>query len=203
MQVRRPIQAPGARWCRLCFKSAESVAISWLGVAEQVRFSTQLSFKDTFLWDAAWSRTHRWVPPQWYSPTKPIVGWRTSLLRCARFADHEEVSCSRVDAWSINCKTKPVITVKMSCLRINNREKKSEEKTVKYAPPHPLHWELKQQFLGYEVRQRNIIIDAHGGWSWEVYQIVGGRRKEVPKRMQKLWLERWLSVFSDNFYKKN
>ena len=52
-------------------------------------------------------------------------------------------------------------------------------------PPHPfLHWELKQQFPGYEVRQ-HIIVDACRGWSWEVYQIVAGRRKEVPKRIQK------------------
>ena len=73
----------------------------------------------------------------------------------------------------------------MSWLQINNREKKSKEKTVKYAPPPPfLPWELKQQFPGYEVRQ-HIIVDACGGWSWEVYQIVVGRRKEVPKRMQK------------------
>ena len=36
-----------------------------------------------------------------------------------------------------------------------------------------------------KLRQHNIIIDARGGWSWEVYQIVGGRRKEEPKRMQK------------------
>ena len=76
----------------------------------------------------------------------------------------------------------------MSWLKINNREKKSKEKTVEYAPPPPhpfLHWELKQQFPGYEVRQ-HIIVDACGGWSWEVYQIVGGRRKEeVLKRMPK------------------
>ena len=48
-----------------------------------------------------------------------------------------------------------------------------------------LHWELKQYFPGYGVRQHNIIIDAHGGWSWEMYEIVWGRRKEVPTRMQK------------------
>ena len=69
----------------------------------------------------------------------------------------------------------------MSCRWVNNREKKSKEKTVKYVP---LHWELKQQFPAYEVRQ-HIIVDACGGWSWEVYQIVGGRRKEVPKIIQK------------------
>ena len=72
----------------------------------------------------------------------------------------------------------------MSWVKISNREKKSKEKTVKYAPPPFLHWELKQQFPGYEVRQ-HIIVDTCGGWSWEVYQIVVGRRKEVPKRMQK------------------
>ena len=45
----------------------------------------------------------------------------------------------------------------MGCPCVNNREKKSEDKTLKY---DPLHWELKQQFPGYEVKQRNIIVDA-------------------------------------------
>lgn len=46
--------------------------------------------------------------------------------------------------------------LEMGCPCVNNREKKSEDKTLKY---DPLHWELKQQFPGYEVKQRNIIID--------------------------------------------
>ena len=79
---------------------------------------------------------------------------------------------------------------------VSNREKKKEEKTVKYAP---LRWELKQQFPGYEVKQHNIIIDALGGWSREMdttmYEIVGNRSKEVlPKRMQKVVLSATLNI---------
>ena len=51
---------------------------------------------------------------------------------------------------------------KMSCPWVNNREKKSKEKTVKYVP---LRWELKQQFPGYEVKQPNIIIIGDGHYN--------------------------------------
>ena len=62
-------------------------------------------------------------------------------------------------------------------------------KTVKYShQPPQLCWELKQQFPGIEVKQHSII-DALGGWSQEMdttmYEILGSRRKEVQKRMQK------------------
>ena len=54
----------------------------------------------------------------------------------------------------------------MSCPWTENREKKLEEKAIKYGP---LHWEIKQQFPGYDIRQYNIIIiDVLGGWSTEV-----------------------------------
>ena len=58
----------------------------------------------------------------------------------ARFIDHEK---------------KKVLAVEMSCPWRENREKKQEEKTIKYGP---LRWELKQQFPGYDIRQYNIII---------------------------------------------
>ena len=35
------------------------------------------------------------------------------------------------------------MTIEMSCPWISNREKKSEEKTMKYGP---LRWELKEQY---------------------------------------------------------
>ena len=52
------------------------------------------------------------------------------------------------------------MAVEMSCQWINNREKKDDEKTLKY---DPFSWELKQQFPGYRVEQYNVIIDM----SWE------------------------------------
>ena len=76
------------------------------------------------------------------------------------FAEHQEMRSRRVDARIVNHKSKQVTTLEMSCPWVNNREKKSEEKTLKYGP---LRWELKQQFSGYKVQQHNIIIDALGG----------------------------------------
>ena len=83
----------------------------------------------------------------------------------------------------------------MSCPWVNNREKKSEEKTLKYGP---LRWELKQQFPDYEGQQHNIIIDALGGWSREMdttmHEIVGSRGREVLRKMQKAVLSGTLNV---------
>lgn len=43
---------------------------------------------------------------------------------------------------------------------VNNRKRKDKEETLKYGP---LRWELGQRFLGYEVKQYNIVMDTHGG----------------------------------------
>ena len=61
-------------------------------------------------------------------------------------------------------KCKNVWAVEMSCPWIEDREKKSEEKTAKYGP---LRFELKKQYPGYDVEQCNIIIiiDVLGVWS--------------------------------------
>ena len=57
------------------------------------------------------------------------------------------------------------MTIEMSCPWISNREKKSEEKTMKYGP---LRWELKEQYIkGYEVHKYDIIMDVLGDWSKE------------------------------------
>ena len=70
-----------------------------------------------------------------------------------------------MDARFIDHENKKVLAVEMSCPWTENREKKQEEKTIKYGP---LRLELKQQFPGYEIWQYNIIIDVLGGWSTEV-----------------------------------
>ena len=73
------------------------------------------------------------------------------------FAVSEQVKQNRVDARFIDHEKKKVLAVEMSCPWTENREKKQEEKTIKYGP---LRWELKQQFPGYDIRQYNIIIDV-------------------------------------------
>ena len=55
----------------------------------------------------------------------------------------------------------------------------------------PFLWELRQQFLGYEVKQYNIIMDAFaiGGWSRQLdvtmRELVLGRSTDVLRKMQR------------------
>ena len=48
---------------------------------------------------------------------------------------------------------------------MEHREKKSDEKRVKYGP---LRFELKKRYPGYDVEQCNITIGVLGGWSTDV-----------------------------------
>jgi len=64
----------------------------------------------------------------------------------------------------------------MSCPWIENREKKAEEKSVKY---DSLQWELHDRYLGYTVQQYNIIIDVLGGCSRTMEE---GLRKLLGKK---------------------
>ena len=83
----------------------------------------------------------------------------------------------------------------MSCPWINNREKKDEEKTLKYGP---LRWELKQQFPGYRVEQYNVIIDVLGGWSRDLdttmRKMLGPRRRDVLLSMQRAVISSTLNI---------
>ena len=125
------------------------------------------------------------VPP-WYSPAKPRPVYESNDVQAywdvTVFADHEEVRCNRVDARMVNHKIKWVITFEMSSPWVNNREKKSEEKTVKCAT---LRWQWKQQFPGYEMKQHNNIIDAlgssHGRWTLQWRRLWGAEVKRCWK----------------------
>ena len=63
-----------------------------------------------------------------------------------------------MDARFVDHKNKTVWAVEMSCPWMEHREKKSEEKTVKYGP---LRLELKKQYPDYDV-------DVLGEWSRDV-----------------------------------
>ena len=105
--------------------------------------------------------------PLWYSPVMPKAVYKSEKVETGDvpvYADHQEVRANRVDARFVNHVTKKVMTIEMSCPWISNREKKSEENTMKYGP---LRWELKEQFKRYDVHQYNIIMDVLGGWSKE------------------------------------
>ena len=129
------------------------------------------------------------VPP-WYSPVMPKPVYKSEQVEAwwdvPVYADHQEVRANRVDARVVNHESKKVMTIEMSCPWISNREKKSEEKTMKYGP---LRWELKEQYKGYEVHQYNIIMDVLGSWSKEteisVRSLVGQKTTQVLEKMQK------------------
>ena len=89
------------------------------------------------------------------------------------YADHQEVRANRVDARVVNHVSKKVMTIEMSCPWIGNREKKSEEKTMKYGP---LRWELKRNIK--DTRCTSITS------SWMCS--VGGRKR------QRLACNHWL-----------
>ena len=71
-----------------------------------------------------------------------------------------------------------------SCPWVSNGQKKTSEKTMKYAP---LRWELKQNYPGYEILQYNIIVDVLEGWSTNVEvavkELVGRRHRDILKKM--------------------
>ena len=91
-----------------------------------------------------------------------------------------------MDAQFVDHKGKKVWAVEMSCLWVENRGKKNEEKTAKYGP---LRWELRKQYPGYNINQCNIVINVLGRWSKELEltmkKLVGVRAKEVLQRIQK------------------
>ena len=76
----------------------------------------------------------------------------------------------------MNHKRKEVVVLEMSCPWIENREKKDEEKSVKYGP---LRWELQERYLGYTVQQYNIIMDVLGGWSKKTKDVLRNMQKSV------------------------
>ena len=78
---------------------------------------------------------------------------------------------------------------------MSKRQKKTSEKTMKYAP---LRWEPKQKYPGYEISQYNITVDVLGGWSTDVEvavkELVGRHHKDVLKKMQRACLSATLNI---------
>ena len=74
----------------------------------------------------------------------------------------------------------------MSYPWIENREKKDEEKSMKY---DPLQWELQERYPRCTVQQYNIIMDELAGWSRTMEEglrkLLGKKTKDVLRNMQK------------------
>ena len=85
------------------------------------------------------------VPP-WYLPIKPQSVYETAevqaYLDVPVHGEYQELRANRVDARIVNNRDMQVIALEMSCPWVSNRDKKTSEKTMKYAP---LRWELKQR----------------------------------------------------------
>ncbi|XP_022778998.1 uncharacterized protein LOC111320609 [Stylophora pistillata] len=180
--------------CRLCGKGQESVAhlLAGCSALAQTAYLTRhnAAFKILFyklLRDHGLVNT---VPP-WYSPTQPkpiyegekvMAYWEVPV-----FADHTEVRANRTDGQIVDKARKTVTLLEMSCLWVDNRDHKDEEKIMKYAP---LRLELKRQYPGFNITQCDIIIDVLGGYSKDlkksIRELVGSERSTaVLGRMQK------------------
>lgn len=138
------------------------------------------------------------IPP-WYSPVVPKPFYENTDYQAywdvPVYAENTEVRANRIDARIINHKSKIITTLEMSCPWTENRDKKDDEKTKKYAP---LRFELKQQYKGYKIEQYNIIVDALGGYSNEVEQrmikLLGKKGSGVLRKMQKAVISSTLNI---------
>ena len=137
--------------------------------------------------------------PPWYSPTKPQPVYEGAHAQAywdvPVYGEYQDLRANRIDARIVNHQEKKVIAMEMSCPWVSNRQRKTSEKTMKYAP---LRWELKQKYPGYEISQYNIIVDVLGGWSTDVEvavkELVGRRHRDVLKKMQRACLSATLNI---------
>ena len=143
------------------------------------------------------------VPP-WYSCAVPKPVYESSealaFWDVPVYAEHTIVKANRVETRFVDHKNKKVWAVEMSCPWMEHREKKTEEKTVKYGP---LRCDLKKQYPGYDVEQcNNAIFRAGGGgvgvWSRDVdltmRKLFGRRGYDVLRRMQKATISSSLNI---------
>ena len=128
--------------------------------------------------------------PPWYSPAKPQPVYegahRQAYWDVPIYGEYQDLRANRVDARIVNHQEKKVIAMEMNFPWVSNRQKKTSEKTMKYAP---FRWELKQKYPGYEISRYNIIVDVLGGWSTDVEvavkELVGRRHRDDFKKMQR------------------
>ena len=153
--------------CRMCNKAAESVAhiLSGCSAFTQNKYLARHNNVLKVLYFEL-LRELQLVesPPAWYSPIKPKPEYVSedvqALWDTPTYGENHELQANRIDAKIVNHKSKEVtvVVLEMSCPWIENREKKDEEKSVKYGL---LRWELQERYPRYTVQQYNIIM----GWT--------------------------------------
>ena len=169
--------------CRLCGKAPETLVhvLAGCSALAQSKYLERhnAALKVLFFEMTRDLRLIDSVPP-WYSCAVPKPVYESSealaFWDVPVYVEHTIVKANRVDARFVKHKNKKVWAVEMFCPWIEHREKKSEEKKVKYGP---MRFELKKQYPGYDVEQCNIIIDVLGGG-----EVVKGCR---PDNEEALW----------------
>ena len=141
---------PNDTLCRLRGKTAESiphVLASCSALAQNTYLARHNAALKVLFWEMLRELHRSDTVPPWYSPAVPKPIYESpeaqAYWNIPVFAVSEQVKQNRVDARFIDHEKKKVLAVEMSCPWTENREKKQEEKTIKYGP---LRWELKQQF---------------------------------------------------------
>ncbi|XP_022783739.1 uncharacterized protein LOC111324448 [Stylophora pistillata] len=191
--------------CRLCGKVPESVAHILSGCSALAQ-SKYLSRHDAALkvlfYELLYHEGFIDEIPPWYSPDKPKPVYESENVKAywdvpiyADQQEYQDLRANRIDTRIVNHQEKKVIVMEMSCSWVSNRQKKTSEKAMKYAP---LRWEMKQKYPGYEISQYNIIVDVLGGWSTEVEvtlkELVGRRHRDVLKKMQRACISVTLNI---------
>ena len=159
--------AQGDITCRLCAKAPETIVHVLAGCSAMAQSKYlerhNAALKVLFFEMTRDLRLIDSVPP-WYSCAVPKPVYESSealaFWDVPVYAEHTIVKANRVETRFVDHKNKKVWAVEMSCPWMEHREKKTEEKTVKYGP---LRCDLKKQYPGYDVEQCNIIIDVLGG----------------------------------------
>ena len=179
---------------RLCGTATESMA-HILSACPALAQTKYVASHDKTLFDLGLIET----VPSWYSPIKPQPVYEIAEVQAywdvPVNGEFQELRANRVDTRIVNNQHKQVIALEMSCPWVSNRDKKTSEKTMKYAP---FRWEMKQRCPGYDIAQYNIIIDVLGGWSKDLdatlQKLVGNGAKDVLRKMQKACLAGTLNI---------
>ena len=138
--------------CRLCGTAPESMAhvLSACPALPQTKY---LARHDAVLkvlfFDIIEDLVLIEASPPWYSPAKPQPVYEGAHAQAywdvPVYGEYQDLRSNRIDARIVNHQEKKVVAMEMSCPWVNNRQKKTSEKTMKYAP---LRWELKQKYPG-------------------------------------------------------
>lgn len=123
--------------CRMCNKAPESLAHVLLGrsaLAQNKYLARHNNTLKVLYFELLRELQLVESPPAWYSPIKPKPEYVSedvqALWDVPTYGENQELQANRIDAKTVNHKSKEVVVLEMSCPWIENRGKKDEEKSV-------------------------------------------------------------------------